>query len=250
MNIFNYTIPEGIIYSYIFIIGMCLGSFFMVVGYRLPQKETLKGRSHCEACQQELTWQQLIPVVSYLFLRGKCYYCSSRIGAIVPVFEVLSGMGFLLIATIFNMKSEVLVGWTLLSLLLIISVSDVLYQLIPNQVLLPFFLVAILERAIIPQNDCWWYPLVGFLAGFIPLYILGEASNGGMGGGDIKLFAVLGIFLGPIQILVSLFLSALTALIFYVFWFAYKRKKQKYIPFGPFIAVSTVIVYLFAGYSH
>lgn len=247
MNILSYTISARIVYCYIFIIGMCLGSFFMVAGYRIPRKETLMGRSHCEECQQELAWWQLIPVVSYVFLKGKCAYCTSKIGAAAPVFEVLAGILYMVTAIIFELSPEVLVGWTLISLLLIISVSDAVYQIIPNKVLLPFFIAAILERILIPQNDYWWYPLAGFLVGFVPLYLLGEVSKNGMGGGDIKLFAVLGIFLGPVQVFLSLFLSAVIALVFAIIISVYKKEKQKYIPFGPFIAISSVLVYLFSG---
>ncbi|MGL4696652.1 prepilin peptidase [Enterococcus larvae] len=247
MNILSYTIPARIVYCYIFVIGMCLGSFFMVAGYRIPRKETLMGRSHCENCQQELVWWQLIPVVSYAFLKGKCKYCASKIGAAAPVFEILAGLLFMAVAIVFNLSPEVMVGWTLLSLLLIISVSDALYQIIPNKVLLPFFIAAILERVIIPQNDYWWYSLAGFLVGFVPLYILGELSKNGMGGGDIKLFAVLGIFLGPLQVFLSLFLSAVIALVFAIILSIYKKEKQKYIPFGPFIAISSVLVYLLSA---
>ncbi|MBL1229150.1 prepilin peptidase [Enterococcus sp. BWB1-3] len=247
MNILSYTIPSSIVYCYIFVIGMCLGSFFMVAGYRIPRKETLVGRSHCENCQHELAWWQLIPVVSYIFLRGKCKYCTSKIGAAAPVFELFTGTLFMGTAMQFNFSPEVLVGWLLISLLLIISVSDVLYQIIPNKVLLPFFIAAVLERIIIPQNQHWWYPAAGFLVGFIPLYILGEVSKKGMGGGDIKLFAVLGVFLGPVQVFASLFFAALIALIFALIWFAYKKERQKYIPFGPFIAISSVLVYLISA---
>lgn len=247
MNILSYTIPARIVYCYIFIIGMCLGSFFMVAGFRIPRKETLLGRSHCENCQQELTWWQLIPIVSYVFLKGKCKYCASKIGVSAPVFEGLSGLLFMLTALVFDLSPEVLVGWTMLSLLLIISVSDALYQVIPNKVLLPFFIAAILERTLIFQNDFWWYPLAGFLVGFVPLYILGEVSKNGMGGGDIKLFAVLGIFVGPLQVFLSLFLSAVLALIFSVIWSIYKKERQKFIPFGPFIAIGTMLVYLISA---
>lgn len=243
MNLLNIYIPTVVIYSYIFIIGMCLGSFFMVVGFRVPRKETILGRSHCESCQKTLTASQLIPIVSYFYLRGKCKYCASKIGRMAPVFEALTGFLFVAAAVLLQLKRETIVGWTLLSLLLIISVTDILYRVIPNKILLPFFILGMVERLFIPQNDYWWYPLVGFIVGFFPLFILGELSKDGMGGGDIKLFAVLGIFLGPIQVLISLFISAVIALITYIFLYIYKGEKQKYIPFGPFIAIGSMLVY-------
>ncbi|WP_314061532.1 prepilin peptidase [uncultured Vagococcus sp.] len=236
-------VPKIIIYFYIFIIGMCLGSFFMVVGYRVPKKETLSGRSHCDTCQHQLAAWQLIPGISYLMLKGKCHYCSSKIGVQAPLFEVLTGVLFVMSAVLLQLTPETIVSLTMISLLLIIAVSDIKYRLIPNKVLLPFFILALIERFLIPQTDYWWYPFAGFLVGFLPLYVLTLVKGQAMGGGDIKLFAVIGIFIGPIQVMVSLFVASVVALIFYVGSFLVKQKQSKLIPFGPFIGIGTLLVY-------
>ncbi len=247
MNVFQQTIMSIMIYSYIFIIGMCLGSFFMVVGYRVPRNETLQGRSHCENCQKQLSWWHVIPLLSYPILRGKCYYCSSKIGIHNPIFEVLIGSLFVSSAYLLELTPETIVSFTLICLLFTISVSDSVYRIIPNKVLAPFFILIMIERIFIAQNEFWWYPIAGFLAGFLPLYLLGMLNEQAVGGGDIKLFAVVGIFLGPVGVLLALFLSSLLAIIFYLFLFIFQQKKQKFIPFGPSIAVGSWMVYLFTS---
>ncbi|MGY3777471.1 prepilin peptidase [Isobaculum melis] len=247
MNVVQQNINPIFVYSYIFIIGMCLGSFFMVVGYRIPRKETLMGKSHCEHCQNQLRWWQVIPLFSYILLKGKCSFCTSKIGVIYPILEVFIGFLFVASAYFLRLTPEVLVSFTFICLLFTISVSDILYRIIPNKVLLPFLIVGLIERLLIPQNDSWWYPLVGILAGFLPLFLIGLLKEQAIGGGDIKLFAVVGIFIGPIGVLISLFLSSVIAIIFHVFSFFSSKEKQKYIPFGPSIAIGSLIIYLFTS---
>lgn len=239
-------VPKIIIYFYIFIIGMCLGSFFMVVGYRVPKKETLSGRSHCDTCQHQLAAWQVIPGISYLILKGKCRYCSSKIGVQAPLFEVLTGVLFVMSAVLLQLTPETIVSLTMISLLLIIGVSDTKYQIIPNKVLLPFFALALIERYLIPQNEYWWYPFAGFLVGFLPLFLLTEVKGQAMGGGDIKLFAIIGIFIGPFQVIAVLFVASVVALIYYLGMILMRRQSSKFIPFGPFIGIGTLLVYQYS----
>ena len=236
-----------IIYVYVFIVGMCLSSFFMVVGYRIPRKETILGRSHCEECQNELRWWHVLPLFSYLKLKGKCYFCTSKIGISNPILEVFIGLLFVSSAFFEGLSPEILVSFTLICLLFTISVSDWLYQIIPNKVLFPFLILGIIERVLIPQIDFWWYPIAGFFAGFLPLFLLGLLKEGGVGGGDIKLFAVVGVFIGPIGALISLFLSSVIAIIIHIITIIATEKQQKQIAFGPSIAIGSFIIYLFTS---
>ncbi|EGO6705178.1 prepilin peptidase [Enterococcus faecalis] len=235
-----------IIYLYSFILGMCMASFFMLVGYRIPRKETIMGRSHCENCESELKWWQVIPVVSYIFLKGECKECRAKIGTINPISEFSIGILFISNAYFLGLTQEVLVSFTFICLLFTISISDYIYQIIPNKVLLPFFVLGLLERGFIPQNN-WWYPLVGALAGFLPLFLIGLLNEKSIGGGDIKLFGVIGVYIGPIGVLISLFLSSAIGIIVYVVSFIRTGNKKKYIPFGPSIALASYIVYLFTS---
>ena len=155
MNEILQQIPMGLIIGYLFIIGMCLGSFFLVVGWRVPKKESLLTRSHCDDCQQTLGARDLIPVLSYLILKGKCRKCQKKIPLIAFLYEVLIGMLFTGTTLLFWGTAEVIAAWCLLALLAIISASDIFYQLIPNKVLAPFFAGGIGLRLIQPQNEFW-----------------------------------------------------------------------------------------------
>ncbi|MGX7420616.1 prepilin peptidase [Carnobacterium gallinarum] len=247
MDLYQMNVFLAFTYVYVFILGMCMGSFFLVVGYRVPQKETIMGRSHCDACKEELKWWHVIPLFSYSILKGKCYFCASKIGLKNPILEVFIGLLFMSSAYFLQLETEVLVSFTFICLLFTISISDYLYQIIPNKVLLPFFLIGMMERFFIPQSDYWWYPIAGVLAGFLPLFLVGMLNEKAIGGGDIKLFAVVGLFIGPIGALISLFLSSVLAIIFYVITFIRTNEKQKFIPFGPAIAVSSYLIYQFTS---
>jgi leader peptidase (prepilin peptidase)/N-methyltransferase len=234
-------------YIFIFFLGACLGSFFLLIGQRLPQGEDIvKKRSHCENCEHTLAFWELVPIFSYLALRGKCRSCQQKISPLYLGFELLTGILFTLSAFLLRTTNETLVAWTLLSLLLIITVTDITAQKIPNKVLLPFFILAIIERLFVQQLSIWWFPFLGGVVGFGVLFLLAFFSKGGMAGGDIKLFTVLGVFLGPIYILITLVLASLLALIYTVGEMVVRKKLRKHIPFGPFIALGTWLVYGYA----
>lgn len=228
---------------YIIFVGSVLGSFLMLVGYRIPRKETLLGRSHCEYCQTSLKWYDLIPLISFLFQKGKCRYCSIQIGIQYFLFELLSGLLILQIIITTSSIKESVIAYLLVILLLIITVTDSVHGKIPNLILLPFLIVGLILRIFVQIDVVWWYPLIGFIAGFMPLFLLGKVGKNSVGGGDIKLLAVLGVFVGPINILLILFLSSILAIIGHVMITLITKKKQKYIRFGPFIALGTWIIY-------
>ncbi|MBO0423630.1 prepilin peptidase [Enterococcus plantarum] len=234
-------------YIYIFILGTCLGSFFLLLGQRIPRGEDIvKKRSHCENCNHALAFWELIPLFSYILLKGKCRNCHEKIGFVYIGFECLSGILFTSTAFLLKTTNETLVAWTLLSLLLIITVTDITAQKIPNKILLPFCILAIIERFAVQQLNPWWFAPAGFAVGFGVLLLLALLSKGGMAGGDIKLFAVLGIVLGPIYIMITLVLASILALVYSIGELIIKKKLRKHIPFGPFIAIGSWLVYCYA----
>ncbi|WP_207695384.1 leader peptidase (prepilin peptidase)/N-methyltransferase [Enterococcus sp. DIV0212c] len=234
-------------YIFLFILGTCLGSFYLLIGQRIPRGEDIvKKRSHCENCDHTLVFWELIPVFSYILLKGKCRNCNKKIGIVYIGFECLSGILFTSSAFLLRTSNETLVAWTLLSLLLIITVTDITAQKIPNKVLIPFFILAIIERFTVQQLNPWWFAPLGFAVGFGVLFLLALLSKGGMAGGDIKLFAVLGLFLGPIYILITLVLASVLALVYSIGEMIIKKKLRKHIPFGPFIALGSWLVYCYA----
>ncbi|WP_238389607.1 A24 family peptidase [Virgibacillus sp. MSP4-1] len=237
-----------LIYLYLFILGLILGSFFNVVGLRVPEKQSIvKPRSACPHCHRTLTWKELIPVLSYVWQKGKCSSCSQKISPIYPAIELLSGGLFAFSFYMFGFDPEIIVAFTLISLLLIITVSDLAYMLIPNKVLIIFIILLGFERTFIHLH-AWYDPLLGFLTGFLLLLGIALVSKGGMGGGDIKLFAVLGVALGLSNLLVAIFLSSLIgAVVGLIGMAAGKVQRKKPVPFGPFIMAGSLIAYFYGS---
>lgn len=236
-----------LMYIFIFIYGLTFGSFYNVVGLRVPEKKSIVSpRSACPHCGHQLTWRELIPVFSYMIQRGKCRNCNAPISPIYPIVELLTGVLFAIAPVFVGWEWELLVAWTFISLLMIIIVSDIKYMLIPNRILLVFTGIFFVERILLPLNP-WWDSLAGAVVGFVILYLIGAISKGGMGGGDIKLFALIGFVVGLKKVLLSFFLSTLFGAVIGVFLLLFKIvKRGEPIPFGPFIAIGTLIAY-FAG---
>lgn len=228
----------------IFITGLILGSFFNVVGLRVPLKQSIVApRSACPQCGHQLRALELIPVLSFLFQGGKCKRCKKPISPLYPIVELLTAVLFVMAPLILGWNWEVIIAWTLISLFMIIFVSDVTYMLIPNKILLAYSAIFIIERLFFPLMP-WWNSLVGAAVGFVLLLSIAVVSNGGMGGGDIKLFAVIGFVVGTKTVLLSFFLAILYGAAFGIAALLLRKvKRGNPIPFGPFIAVGTLTAY-------
>jgi leader peptidase (prepilin peptidase) / N-methyltransferase len=235
-------------YIYIFVTGLVLGSFYNVAGLRLPKGESLvHPRSHCPACGYTLGARELIPVVSFVLQRGRCRKCGTSISPVYPFFELLSGLLFVLSYHTLGFSWELLAALLFVSMLLIITVSDLSEKIIPDKVLLFFVVPLALLRLTAAPLDPWWDAFLGGAAGFALLLIVAVVSKGGVGGGDIKLYGVVGLLLGLSGMFLSLFLAAAAGLVFGLIGMKTKgwgRKTE--VPFGPFIALGAVTVY-FAG---
>ncbi|RFB17687.1 prepilin peptidase [Bacillus sp. HNG] len=234
------------LYLYILVLGLVLGSFFNVVGLRIPVGESIvRPRSACPTCKHQLTAIELIPVFSYLIQGGKCRNCKKRISPIYASIELATAILFTISPMLVGWSKELIIAWTLISLLVIVFVSDLTYMIIPDKVLLFFAPVFLIERIFVPL-DPWWDMVVGSFVGFLLLYLIAIVSKGGMGGGDIKLYAVLGIALGWKLVLLSFFLATLIGTILGLIGIVIgKVKKGKPMPFGPSIVIGTLIAYFF-----
>jgi leader peptidase (prepilin peptidase)/N-methyltransferase len=230
--------------SLIFIYGLLLGSFFNVVGLRVPLKQSIAApRSACPTCGHQLKPYELIPVISYLFQKGKCRGCQSRISPIYPFFELLTGIMFMTAPLVIGWSGELVIALTLISMFINIIVSDIKNILIPDKILIWFAGIYLLERIIWPLNP-WWDSLLGAVTGFTLLLIIALVSKGGMGGGDVKLYALLGLVLGFKLVLLSFFLSTLFGAVIGVLALLFKIvKRRQPLPFGPFIAAGTITAY-------
>src|SRR5690606_13066052 len=133
-------------------------------------------------CHQQLRWYELMPVISYIIQRGKCRHCQTAISPLYPFVEFITGLLFVLAPLLIGWNLELIVAWTLISLLIIIFVSDLSYMLIPDKILLFFAGLFLLERSLIPLEP-WWDSFLGGFVAFTLLLIISIVSKGGMGGG-------------------------------------------------------------------
>ncbi|MCM3637282.1 prepilin peptidase [Sporosarcina luteola] len=229
-----------------FVYGIIFGSFFNVVGLRVPKKESIVSPpSHCTKCNRRLGPIDLIPILSYVALRGKCRGCGQKISPMYPFMEFITGVLFAFSYYYIGFTYELSIALLFVSLLVIITVSDLAYMLIPDKVLLPFAIAFLILRWVIPTSP-WWDSLLGAAVGFTVLYLIAVVSKGGMGGGDIKLFFVIGLVLGTVNTLLTLFLASLIGSVvgLYVLKKTGKGRKTP-VAFGPSIAAAAVISYFF-----
>ncbi|MCO7126397.1 prepilin peptidase [Sporolactobacillus shoreicorticis] len=237
-------------YSYIvlysFLLGITLGSFYNVIGLRVPAGQSIiMPPSHCPSCGRRLTILDLIPVFSYIFLGGKCRTCHSKISLLYPIIE--AGTGFLFLFSFLRATSieEMLCGWLLVSLLMIMLVSDLEYMLIPDKILM-FFLILFTIFRIIYHTNPWWDALAGMATGFALLALIALISHGGMGGGDVKLFAVMGLLVGMKLVILGFFLSAFFGAIIGIggLILGFIKHRQP-VPFVPFIVLGMLTSFFF-----
>ncbi|RDV83216.1 prepilin peptidase [Ammonifex thiophilus] len=230
-----------------FALGLVVGSFLNVVIYRLPRGEGVAlGRSRCPSCGETLRWYDLVPVLSFLLLRGRCRYCSVPISWRYPLVELLSGCLALAVAARFGLGPEGLKYYFLLSCLLAASFIDVEYYIIPNRLVLTAFLIGV-PLGIWARDVSLSSALVGALSSGGFLFFLALVSRGGMGGGDIKLAAVSGLFLGWPLAFLGTFLGCLIAGVWGIILLLTRRKGRKdHIPFGPFLSLGFLVA-LFWG---
>ena len=229
-----------------FIYGLVFGSFFNVVGLRVPKGESIvRPPSHCTICDRNLTARDLVPVFSYVFLKGKCRGCGTKIHWMYPVMELITGLLFALAYIELGFSLELIVAILFISLLVIITVSDIAYMLIPDKILLFFLIPLIVARVFSPLSP-WWDSILGAVVGFGVLFLVAVVSKGGMGGGDIKLFFVIGIVLGTMHSLLTLVLASLLGAVVGIITLRITKQGRKTpIPFGPSIAVAAVITYFY-----
>ncbi|MHA6251465.1 prepilin peptidase [Oceanobacillus sp. CAU 1775] len=237
---------EIFIIIFFFLFGVTFGSFYNVVGLRSPKNETFTNdRSYCPICKKTLAWYELIPVLSYVLQRGRCRGCKKKISIIYPLVEGMTGVLFAFSYYIFGFQWELAVALLLVSMLMIILVSDLTYMIIQNKVLLFFLPFFIILRVLSPL-DPWWSPIVGGVGAFLLLALIIIVSRGGMGAGDMKLFGVLGIVLGFKLVFLAFFLACLIGAVIGILLMAFKVvKRQQAIPFGPYIVIAALLSYFY-----
>jgi prepilin signal peptidase PulO-like enzyme (type II secretory pathway) len=231
---------------FVIIVSLIFGSFFNVVAIRLLKKESISyPPSHCTYCNHRLGFFDLFPLISYLSLKGHCRYCSKKISPLYPLGEGMTAIIFFLVYKEVGFTSELLPA-ILLSTLLILSVlTDIREKLILDVITLPSIVVLVFVRFFIGEEQFLTYLLGGFI-GFGLLLLLAIVSKGGMGGGDIKLYAAIGVVLGPLPTVMSLVLASFVGAVVGVVLISLKIVKRKEpIAFGPSILIGTLVAYLY-----
>jgi len=233
--------------------GMIIGSFLNVCIYRIPLKLSIaKGRSFCPHCHSKIAWYDNLPVLSYLLLRARCRNCNGPISIIYPAVELLTGGLFALSFWKFGLSWQFLSSIVLISGLIVISFADLRHQIIPDVLSLPGILLGFTFSFFVPGFS-WLNSLLGVLLGGVFFYLLALSGQllfkkESLGGGDIKLAAMLGAFLGWKKLVLVFFISSLLgALVGIILIFSIKGfRSKRIIPFGPFLALATLVA-LFVG---
>ncbi len=225
-----------------FLLGLILGSFFNVVIVRLPLDESIvRGGSRCPQCRTPIRWYHNIPVFSYLWLRGKCRDCAKSISVEYPLVELCTGLIWLGVANRYGPDSRMLCYGVFLSYLLIISVIDLHHRIIPDELSLSGIVLGILAT-LLTGDISWHDSVIGAVSGggiFFAIAYFYEmvAKREGLGGGDVKLLAMIGAWLGYQSILIVIILSTgIGSIVGVGVMFFQKKDLKASIPFGPFLA--------------
>lgn len=241
---------------FFFFLGVSFGSFLNVLIYRLPNSLPLTGRSFCPKCKKKIAWYDNLPLLSFLVLAGRCRHCHSPISWQYPFVELVTG-----VLTVLSIKYLVFSSgsslnfYHLLSIiyylliiyaLIVIFFIDLYHEIIPDEIVYPAIIITLIFS--LYPNILISNLISGFLAGLLFLILFLLTSGRGMGFGDFKLAVLMGLFLGYPKIIVALYLAFLTgAAIGVILILRGKKKLKSHIPFGPFLAGSTIFA-LFYGH--
>lgn len=240
------------IYIMIFMFGLVLGSFYNVLGYRLPKSESIVfPSSHCPNCKHKLKALDLIPVLSYLFLGGKCRYCKKKISIIYPIIELTTAGLFTLSYYLYGPTIDFLIAIVFSSVAVITIASDVRYMVINDEILIAggilIVILTFISGGISKVGDL----LLNALISFIMILIIKIAADylfkkEAMGGGDVKLITLIGGLVSYKMSIITLCLSAFIAFPYAIY--VYFSKDDHLLPLGPFLCISGLIIF-FLGLS-
>jgi len=236
----------------IFIFGLCIGSFLNVCIYRLPaSKSIVHPRSTCSNCGTLIAAYDNIPVLSYLWLKGRCRHCQIKISLRYPIVELLGGLFALGTFLKFGLTLEALIYYLFFAALLIVAFIDIDHRIIPNVITLPGIPICFAASFALPTIT-YREALLGILIGGGSLFLVAWiysliTKKEGMGGGDIKLLAMMGAIVGWQGVLFTIFLASLVGTLAGLAAMLQSRKGMKLaVPFGPFLSIGS-ITYIFFG---
>ena len=246
----------------IFVFGTVIGSFLNVCIWRLPRDESLlKPGSHCPKCDTHIAWYDNIPIVSYILLRAKCRYCAEPISIRYPLVEALTGALFVCLYLKFSLTIALAVYCALVASFIVVTFVDLEHYIIPNQITFGGIgvglVLSLIVRHIPGDGFIVTKPLEAISGGVLfagTIYLLDQFSHlvfkkRGMGGGDVKLAAVIGLFVGLRLVLPVILVASMVGSVIGIAVLAIRRQKEDdpshYIPFGPYLVLGTIIVLFF-----
>lgn len=240
---------EIIQYAYIALIGLCMGSFLNVLADRLSQQVSIRGRSKCDHCGRTLSWKDLVPIGSFLISLGRCRSCRAKLSWQYPLSELLTAVSYMAAwyFTPFPGIANHVLTLILVSILIVIFLADLRYQIIPDEMQIGGFLVSL--AFLMVRHMFTFSHLVGLVLdgvlGMLPILLIYAATRGrGMGFGDVKWAFVMGCLLGVPNVFIALYIAFVLGGVIGVLLLLSRRAgmKQK-IAFGPFLLVGTVVVF-------
>jgi leader peptidase (prepilin peptidase) / N-methyltransferase len=240
------------IYILVFLIGISVGSFLNVLIYRIPRKIKFGfDRSFCPHCKTRIKFYDNIPLLSYLILRGKCRACGKRISIRYPLIELLNGLAYVFFIWHYGLTLHFFVYSFLSSILIAIFFIDLDFQIIPDLFTIPGMVIG-LGVSLAPGGIGIVASAIGLVVGGAVLYLVAELGDRlfkkeSMGGGDIKMAAMLGAFLGWQKVVFIFFGSAVIGLVISIIlmFFSQELRSKRVIPFGPFLAIAAVVAILY-----
>ena len=237
---------EIFLYIVVFIYGLLTGSFLNVLIYRIPKKENIAVvRSHCMKCNYQLKWYDLVPLFSWLFLRGKCRKCGEKISVQYPLIEAANGLLYLLVFYKFGLSIESLLYCLLFSALLALSVIDFRTYEIP--VGFNYFILILGLVRLVTDYVNWSNYVIGFLAVSTFLFIIIVASKGrAMGGGDMKLMATCGFLIGWKLIILAFLLGCILGSIIHIIRMRVSGEDHV-LAMGPYLSMGVALTVLFGN---
>jgi leader peptidase (prepilin peptidase)/N-methyltransferase len=239
----------------IFLLGLIIGSFLNVCIYRLPKQVSIAAsRSACPACGTPLKPWDLVPVLSYVFLGGKCRYCKAKISVQYPLVEALTGALYLLLYVRFGLVWPLPVYLALVSLLIVISAIDISHMEIPDGLIIAGLTLGgaqLIASIFTPHFGAWHSYVIGFFAGGLPLLLIAlvclyALKKDAIGGGDIKLMAFCGLIIGWKLVITAYLIGVVAGAVFGLVLMALSKKKgSDAIPFGPFLSLGVTLSVFF-----
>ena len=228
----------------LFLVGLCVGSFCNVLIYRIPKEEEfVKTPSHCMTCGHELSWYELIPVLSWLIQGGKCRSCGVKLSAQYPIVELVNGSMWLLTGILFR-GDWLTVGLycVLASMLLVLSVIDWRIFIIPNGINLVIFLLGVIR--VVTDSGNWLNYVIGMISVSLVFLLLHIATAGnGLGMGDVKLVGAAGLLLGWQNMILAVLVGSLSGVVIHSV--RMKKGAGKRLAFGPYLAAGIWFAALF-----